>query len=150
MYHQALLRGRWRSRRRSARRAGLGEARFVISQDSHIDFVLFVVVFLFQQETSLVNRHSLRQPVVGCGGARSRTLQVRMYCFNFMSSPPRLSQGLFFCMHVNRFFFLTLGIRTVLLSSSTCDSLLFQDCVTTYSARGLAAVFTETGVHGVL
>ena len=39
VYHQASLRGRWRSWRRSARRTGLGEAAlFVISQDSHIDF----------------------------------------------------------------------------------------------------------------
>ena len=44
VYHQALLRGRWRSRRSRARRGRPREARFVISQD-HIDFVLFVVVF---------------------------------------------------------------------------------------------------------
>ena len=31
---------------RSGRRAGLGEARFVILQDSHIDLVLFVVFFI--------------------------------------------------------------------------------------------------------
>ena len=59
---------------RSARRAGPGEARLVISQDGHIDFVLFLFFYPF------VNRHSLRQPVDGCGGARSRTLQVRMCC----------------------------------------------------------------------
>ena len=29
----------------------------------------------------------------------------------------------------------------------TSDGLLFQDFITTYSARGLAAVFTETGAH---
>ena len=49
-----------------------------------------------------------------------------------------------------QFFFLALGLHTVLLSSSTCDGLLFQDFITTYSARGLVAVFTETGVHGAL
>ena len=42
VYHQASLRGRWRNWRRNGRRAGLGQARFVISQDSHTDFVLFV------------------------------------------------------------------------------------------------------------
>ena len=60
---------------RSARRAGLGEARFVILRDSHIGLVLFVGFFL-----SLVNRQSLRLPVDGCGGAGSRTLQVRTCC----------------------------------------------------------------------
>ena len=30
------------------------------------------------------------------------------------------------------------------------DGLLLQELITTYSARGFAAVFTETGVHGVL
>ena len=45
VYHQALLCGRWRTWRRNGRRAGLGESCFVISQDSHIDFVLSVVVF---------------------------------------------------------------------------------------------------------
>ena len=39
VYHHALLRGRWRSRRSRARRAGPREARFVISQDRHIEFV---------------------------------------------------------------------------------------------------------------
>ena len=46
--------------------------------------------------------------------------------FNLMSCPPRL------------------------VSSSTCNGLLFRDFITTYSARGLVAVFTETGVHGAL
>ena len=44
----------------------------------------------------------------------------------------------------------TLGLHTVLLSSSTYDGLLFRDFITTYSARGFVAVFTETGVHGAL
>ena len=52
-------------------------------------------------------------------------------------------------MHVNSFF-LILGLHTVLLSSSTCDGLLFRDFITTYSSRGFVAVFTETGVHGAL
>ena len=47
-------------------------------------------------------------------------------------------------------FFLTLGLHTVLLSSPTCDGLLFRDFITTYSARGFVAVFTDTGVHGAL
>ena len=85
---------------RSARRAGLGEARFVILQDSHIDLVLFVGFF-----TSRVNRQSLRLPVDGCGGAGSRTLHV---LFNLMSCPPRLSQDLFFCMRYVRKTFLFL------------------------------------------
>ena len=44
VYHQSLLRGRWRSRRGERQRAGLGEARFVISHDSHIYFVLLVII----------------------------------------------------------------------------------------------------------
>ena len=60
---------------------------------------------------SLVDRQSLRQPVDGChktsNAAGARAL------FNFMSCPPRLSQGLLFCMHVNTFFFLTLGLHMV-------------------------------------
>ena len=52
--------------------AGPREARFVISQDNHIDFVLFGF--------SPCERAILRQPVDGCGGAGSRALQVRMCC----------------------------------------------------------------------
>ena len=95
-----------------------------------------------------MNRQSLRQPVDGCGGAGSRTLQVRMCC-SISCLVRHVSRKVFsFCMHVNRFFFLTLGLHTVLLSSSTCDGLLFRDFITTYSARGFVAMFTETGVHG--
>ena len=84
---------------RSARRAGPGEARLVISQDGHIDFVLFLFFIPF------VNRHSLRQPVDGCGGARSRTLQVRRCC-SISCLVRHVSRKVFsFCMHVNRFFF---------------------------------------------
>ena len=46
VYHQALLRGRWRSRKSRARRAGPRKARFVISQDSHIVFFLFFYLSL--------------------------------------------------------------------------------------------------------
>ena len=49
VYHQALLRGRWKSLRRNGRSAGLGQASFVISQDSHTDFVLFVFYPLHEQ-----------------------------------------------------------------------------------------------------
>ena len=88
----------------------------------------------------------MRQPVDGCEGAGSRCACI-VQC---LSCPPRLSQGLFFCTYVNTFFFFTLGLHTVLLASLTRDGLLFQDFIETYSARGLAAVFTETGVHGAL
>ena len=92
-----------------------------------------------------MNKQSLRQPVDGCGGAgESSAVGARVLC-NFMSCPPRLSQGLFF-LHAREQFFLTLGLHTV----STCDGLLFGDFITTYSARGFVAVFTETGVHGAL
>ena len=70
--------------------------------------------------------------------------------FNLVSCPPRLSQGLFLLHAREQLFFLTLGFHTVLLSSSTCDGLLFQDFSTTCSARGLVAVFTEKGAHGTL
>ena len=88
-----------------ARGAGQGraeprEARFVISQDRHNDFVLFVF--------PLVNRQSLRQPVDGCGGARSRALQVRMCC-SISCLVRHVSHKVFsFCMRVNRFFFFSL------------------------------------------
>ena len=48
--------------------------------------------------------------------------------FNLMSCPPRLSQDLF-VLHAREQFFLTLGLHTVLLSSSTCDGLLFRDFI---------------------
>ena len=55
-----------------------------------------------------MNRQSLRRPVDGCGGARSRTLQVRMCC-SISCIVRHVSRKVFsFCMHVNRFFFLTL------------------------------------------
>ena len=88
------------SRRSRARRAGPREARFVISQDSHIDFVLFVVVFLFPCEQAIIaaaGRRLWRRRESNAAGTH--------VLFNFMSCPPRLSQGLFFGMHVNSFFF---------------------------------------------
>ena len=42
-----------------------------------------------------------------------------------------VDDSIFLRMHVNTFFFLTFGLHTVLLSSSTCDGLLFQDFITT-------------------
>ena len=60
------------------------------------------------------------------------------------------SRKVFSFFGVNRFFFLALGLHTVLLSSSTCDGLLFRDFITTYSARGFVAVFTEKRVCGAL
>ena len=68
---------------RSARRAGLGEARFVISQDSHSNHCGSRSTAVEAPESNAAGAHVL---------------------FNFMSCPPRLSQGLFFCMHVNWFF----------------------------------------------
>ena len=93
VYHQALLRGRWRSWRRNGRRAGL---TLRTSPDSHIDFVFIYF--------SLKNRQSLRQPVDGCGGARSRRLQVSMSC-SISCLVRHVSRKVFsLCMHVNRFF----------------------------------------------
>ena len=97
---------------RSARRAGPREARFVISRDSHIDCFLFVAFFFL---TPFVNRQTWQRPVDGCGGAGSRTLQVRVL-FSFMSWLPCLSQGLFFCMRCVRkrsHFLLLLTCRTI-------------------------------------
>ena len=104
-----------------------------MSKDSHIDFV-FVCFSPF------LNRQSLRQANAACAHV----------LFNLMSCPPRLSQGLFFLHARELVFFLTLGLYTVLLSSSTCDCLLFRDFIATSSARGFVAGFTEAGVHGAL
>ena len=91
--------GRSRSRRtcsrsrRSARRAGLGEARFVIWQDFHIDLVLFVGFFISFSEQAIIaaaGRRLRRRQASSAAGAHVQS--------NFMSCPPRLSQDLFFCM----------------------------------------------------
>ena len=95
--------GRSRSRRtcsrsrRSARRAALGEARFVIWQDSHIDLILFVVFFISFSEQAIVaaaGRRLRRRQASSAAGAHVQS--------NFMSCPPRLSQDLFFCMRYVR------------------------------------------------
>ena len=103
---------------RSARRAGPREARFVISQDSHIDIFLFVVVVVL---SAYVNRQSLRRSVDGCGGAGRRTLQVRMCC-SISCLVRHVTRKVFSFLHAREqvFFFLILGLHTVLLSSSTC------------------------------
>ena len=109
--------GRSRSRRtcsrsrRSARRAGLGEARFVIWQDSHIDLVLFVGFLISFSEQAIIaaaGRRLRRRQASSAAGAHVQS--------NFMSCPPRLSQDLFFCMRYVRkrsYFSLLLACRTI-------------------------------------
>ena len=97
VYHQTSLRGRWRSRKSRSRRAGPREARFVISQDSHIDCVSFLVFFHTLCEQAIIAaacRPLRRRQESNAAGAR--------VLFNFMSWPPRLSQGHFFCMRCVR------------------------------------------------
>ena len=108
----------------------------------------------------------LRQPAVGVGGAQEEQgqkrprLQSRKTDIDFVFSFPE-APGVKRCrlrVHCSisprvlseQVFFLTLGLHTVLLSSSTCDGLLFRDSITTYSTRRFVAVFTETGAHGAL
>ena len=108
--------GRSRSRRtcsrsrRSARRAALGEARFVIWQDSHIDLILFVVFFISFSEQAIVaaaGRRLRRRQASSAAGAHVQS--------NFMSCPPRLSQDLFFCMrYVRKRSFFSLYFTSVL------------------------------------
>ena len=86
---------------RSARRAGLGEARFVILQDSHIDLVLFVGFLISFSE----------QAIIAAAGRRLRTLPGVERC-----RCPRLSQDLFFRMRYVRkssYFSLLLACRTI-------------------------------------
>ena len=78
--------GRSRSRRtcsrsrRSARRAGLGEARFAIWQDFHIDLVLFVGFFISFSEQAIIaaaGRRLRRRQASSAAGAHVQS--------NFMS-----------------------------------------------------------------
>ena len=81
---------------RSARRAGVGEARFVILQDSHIDLVLFVGFLIALCEQAIITaagRRLRRRQASNAAGAHVQS--------NFMSCP-RLSQDLFFCMRYVR------------------------------------------------
>ena len=48
-------------------------------------------------------RQSLRQPVGQLWRRQESNAAGAHVLFNFMSCPPRLSLGLFFCMHVKRF-----------------------------------------------
>ena len=127
-----------RSWRRNGRREGLGEARFVklanLARQLHRSCHICCFFPLWTG-----NHCGCRLTAEEAPGVPQNVERCRCH----------VSQMVFlFCMHVNTFFFLTLGLHTVLVSSLTCGGLLFQDFITTYSVRGLAAVFTETGVHG--
>ena len=113
-----------------------GSERLALQPRKTVTLILFYLFFY-----SFVNTQSLRQPVDGCEGAGESNAAGGML-FNFMSCPPRLSQGLFFSMHVNRLFFLTLGLHTVYCYPRHAMACSFQDFITTCSARGLVAVFT--------
>ena len=124
----------------SARRAGPRKARFVISQDSHIGFVLFVGFSLIPGE----------QPVDGCGGAGSRTMQVRMCC-SISCLVRHVSRKVFFFLHAReQVFFFSLLAFTRSYCHPRHAMACFRDFITTSSARGSVAVFTDTGVHGAL
>ena len=54
-----------------------GQERLALQSRKTVTLMLFYLLFFF---SPIVIRQSLRRPVDGCGGARSRTMQVRMYC----------------------------------------------------------------------
>ena len=108
--------GRSRSRktcsrsRRSARRAGLGEARFAIWQDSHIDLVLFAGFLISFSEQAIIaaaGRRLRRRQASSAAGAHVQS--------KFMSCPPRLSQDLFCMRYVRKrsYCSLLLACRTI-------------------------------------
>ena len=79
--------------RRSARRAGLGEARFVIRQDSHIDLVLFVGFLISFSEQAIIAAARPRLRRRQASSAAGAHIQSNLKC-----CPSRLSQDVFFCM----------------------------------------------------
>ena len=100
-----------------------------ISRDSYTDPVLSVVFFL-----PFVDRQSLRLPVDGFGGAGREFHKTS-------NAAGATSLGWSSVLRAREHVFLYHSW------SSRGPGLLFQDFITTYSARGLAAVFTETGAH---
>ena len=109
----------WEERKKSGAKRG---SLCNVARQSH--GFRFICKFFFKKKIlcepaiiAAAGRRLWRRPESNAAGA---------HVFNVMSCPPRLSQGLFFCILVNRFFFLTLGLHPVLLSSSTCDGLLFR------------------------
>ena len=106
---------------RSARRAGLREARFVILQDSHIDLVLFVVFLISLCEQAIVTAAGrLVQFYVLPATSLARSFLLRAVCaktFSFLSfatvsnnqtNSPEVSMGsiaFVFVVHSMAFFF---------------------------------------------
>ena len=122
VYHEASLRGRWTmsEEERKKSRAGRGslcEPRKTVVRTLRVSL----------RHDTLTSRHHC----CCTSSAKRRTLQVLMHC-SISCLVHHVSRKVFcFCMHVNTYLFLTLGLHTALLSSLTCDGLLFQDFIIT-------------------